>query len=156
MSITPQVRETVLARDNLACARCGCSIYLHGYSIHHRRPRGMGGSKRPETDLPANLLTLCGSGTTGCHGWVERNRGDALSAGFLLRQNQDPEEVPVQTIRGRVLLTNDGHADDVGHCPTCGTDPLESECPDTCPRMRGDCYCGEPLCGHCMRRPFYA
>lgn len=108
MSVTAKVRETVLTRDGLACVRCGCSIYLHGYSLHHRRPRGMGGSRRPDTDQPANLLTLCGSGTTGCHGWTEREREKARDAGFLLRQNQTPSGVPVQTIRGPLLLDNHG------------------------------------------------
>ena len=35
-------------------------------SIHHILPRGQGGD-----DVWENLVPLCGSGTTGCHGGVE-------------------------------------------------------------------------------------
>lgn len=38
------------------------------YSVHHRAKRGQGGGWSP-----ANLLAACGSGTTGCHGYVEAN-----------------------------------------------------------------------------------
>jgi len=35
-------------------------------SFHHIVPRSLGGD-----DVPANLIPLCGSGTTGCHGEYE-------------------------------------------------------------------------------------
>jgi hypothetical protein len=44
----------------------------------------MGGSTGRHVNLPANLLVLCGSGVTGCHGWVEANRETALHRGLLL------------------------------------------------------------------------
>lgn len=106
---TPAVRAIVLDRDEYRCVRCGGPIgFLGDYSIHHRRPRGMGGTKRPESNLPANLLTLCGSGTTGCHGWVESHRIDAINAGFIVGQTIDPEAIPVETWRGPAWLSNDG------------------------------------------------
>jgi hypothetical protein len=71
-------------RDGGNCARCG--ITLSGfYSLHHRKPRGMGGTKDPRSDDPRNLIHLCGSGTTGCHGYVESNRALAYTTGWLLR-----------------------------------------------------------------------
>lgn len=90
MSVTPRVRVKVLDRDGWACWWCRTSIEGRPYSIHHRRPRGMGGSKRPDTDRPQNLLVLCGSGVTGCHGWIESNRAWAVEHGLIVRQGDDP------------------------------------------------------------------
>jgi len=103
--------DAVLERDNWACARCGCGIHGErgvGWSIQHRRARGAGGTSRPDANSPANQLTLCGSGTTGCHGRVER-RGEAdRAAGFWIRQTDDPTAVPVlHAVHGWVWLTDD-------------------------------------------------
>lgn len=43
------------------CAICGNTGVL---SLHHI-------SNKPRDDLEGNLVMLCGSGTTGCHGLVE-------------------------------------------------------------------------------------
>ena len=66
----------------------------------------MGGSRLPSTDSAANLVVLCGSGTSGCHGWVESHRTEALGLGWLIRQGQDPEAipVPVKLAGGRFVL----------------------------------------------------
>lgn len=109
MSVTVITRRTVLERDGYACVRCGTYVGPFGdYSIHHRRPRGMGGSKRPDTNQPANLVTLCGSGVTGCHGWAESNRDEARALGLLLWQSQTPSAEPVRTHRGLLLLDDKG------------------------------------------------
>lgn len=106
---TEAVRTTVLERDLYRCVSCGTYVGPFGdFSIHHRRPRGMGGTKRPESNLPGNLLLLCGSGTTGCHGWVESHRAEARDKGFLVWQSQDPETVPVETYCGSYYFRNDG------------------------------------------------
>jgi hypothetical protein len=76
-----------MTRDAGCCARCGRAVSgVRGrdWSLHHRRPRGAGGSSLVWVNLPANLLILCGSGTTGCHGWVESHRDAARRAGFLV------------------------------------------------------------------------
>lgn len=108
MNLTKSVRTTVLERDLHVCQRCGEYVGISDYSIHHRRPKGMGGSKDPATNLPANLITLCGSGTTKCHGWVESHRSDALYEGFILHQAVVPELRPVKTYRGWIRLDNEG------------------------------------------------
>lgn len=51
------LRAARLAGDE--CAACG----RPPGSVHHVIPRSEGGD-----DVPANLVLLCGSGTTGCHG----------------------------------------------------------------------------------------
>lgn len=53
----------------------GCS---GGLQVHHREPRGSGGSRR--TDL--KLATLC----MGHHAWVESNREQARTLGLLIRR----------------------------------------------------------------------
>lgn len=96
----------VFDRDGGCCIRCGKAFGSR--STHHRRPRRAGGDKRPATNRPANLITLCGTGTTGCHSWVEQNRTAALAAGWLLHANDIPSSVPVLTWWGLVLLDDEG------------------------------------------------
>jgi hypothetical protein len=108
----------VIARAFGRCELCGTRLRSAGqwvaeHSFHHRRPRGMGGTSRPESNGAANLLLLCGSGVTGCHGWIEEHRAVARAQGQLLSQTDDPAEVPVwlalpQHGIGPALLDNDG------------------------------------------------
>lgn len=86
---SPKLRALVEARDK-ACVRCGLVVPRDEDSIHHRIPRGRGGENTAE-----NLLLLCGSGTTGCHGYVESHRTEAYNAGYLVRTGFDPLDVPV-------------------------------------------------------------
>lgn len=100
------VWEAVRARFWGLCARCGES---GPGNVHHRQPRGMGGTSRPGTNSPANLLWLCGSGTTGCHGYVESYRTEAAEQGWLVKHPRDPADVPVLLWDGqRVLLDAEG------------------------------------------------
>lgn len=98
--VTMRTRVRVLERDGWACWWCRTSVEADGYSIHHRRPRGMGGSRLTDTNQPQNLLTLCGSGTTGCHGRVESNRAWAIEHGLLVRQGDDPTIRAVADVAG--------------------------------------------------------
>lgn len=76
--------ELIRERDGHRCVGCGTTQDL---TTQHRIARGMGGTGRGG-DLalviasPVNGLTLCGSGTTGCHGWAERNRAAAARLGW--------------------------------------------------------------------------
>lgn len=105
---TPAQRLVVVSRAGSACERC--SEPWTGLQVHHRLPRGMGGSSLPEINSPANLLLLC----PDCHGWVESNRTDAYTAGWLVHRGLDPAAVPV-TVHGYgpVLLTDAGEYRDV-------------------------------------------
>lgn len=87
--------EPVLERDHWSCAWCGGELFGDrgtGWSIGHRRPRRSGGDRRPDTNLPSNLVALHGSGTSGCHGEIERERSHAEFAGFLLTATAKPHE----------------------------------------------------------------
>jgi hypothetical protein len=102
---TRQVRHTVKARAAMCCERCSVPVAAMPHEVHHRRPRGAGGSSRPDTNLPSNLVLLCGTSTSGCHGFCESERDAAREEGFLVRQGADPALQPVLHARfGRVLL----------------------------------------------------
>lgn len=112
--MTP-VETMVIVRDLGCCARCGRHV-VHlergvAWSIHHRRPRGAGGTSLAWVNAAANLIVLCGSGTTGCHGWIESNREVAKEAGWLISQNGrlTAVEVPLpHVLLGEVFLTDEG------------------------------------------------
>lgn len=92
---TGETRAKIYERAYFECEYCGSNNFSFGVSIHHRKPRGMGGTKKKETNDPTNLLLLCGSGTTGCHGWIESNREESYKRGLLVKQSEEPGEVPV-------------------------------------------------------------
>lgn len=90
---SPALVTQVLIRDEYACCLCGGAA--HGqrgvdFSIHHRKLRSQGGLN----DLP-NLITLCGSGTTGHHGWAHHNRKAAEADGWIVRSGFDPASVAI-------------------------------------------------------------
>ncbi len=94
----PVIRKLVMERDDYRCVRCGHPVTGDpgvGFSLQHRIPRGMGGSRDPRLNMPANLVLLCGSGVTQCHGEVESHRAAARAYGYLLWRSQDPALVPV-------------------------------------------------------------
>ena len=99
--------DTVRRRSQNRCERCGTDDALR-WSLHHRKPRGMGGTRDPAINSPANVLLLCGSGTEGCHGRVESNRAEAYVLGLLVHRNDDPARVPVELRYGDVLLDDEG------------------------------------------------
>jgi hypothetical protein len=91
--VSDETRFTVLGRNGYKCEKCG-EDFLWGVSVHHRRPRMMGGSKNELLHQPANLIALCGSGTTGCHGWVESHRDKARELGYLIMKVESAEDIP--------------------------------------------------------------
>jgi 5-methylcytosine-specific restriction protein A len=98
-------RLLVHERDQSACVRCGKSADPWDMQVHHRRPRGMGGSKDPETNSPANLIVV----DPACHSWIEEHRMEASSDGFLVPQRESPSKWPVRHARlGFVFLLDDG------------------------------------------------
>jgi len=120
----------VRERDDWRCARCAGWGPL---STQHRVARGMGGTRWLGINLPSNLLTLCGSGTTGCHGWVESHPEWAQAHGWSVSVHGRDQVhlIHVWTWRGWVRLNPDGtlmqlhEATGVSGC-TCGCRPLET------------------------------
>lgn len=102
------MRAAVLSRSEGRCERCGKAPDWHA-SVHHRQPRGMGGSRQAHLNRPGNLLLLCGSGTTGCHGWVESHRADAVASGYIVPRFAVPQTTPVlYRMSTWVILDDDG------------------------------------------------
>ena len=92
------VRHAILARSEGYCEvmAAGCENLDVGFGhstieIHHRRPRGMGGTKRPETNYASNGLAVC----RRCHMKCESMRNWARENGFVLLQGDNPADVPV-------------------------------------------------------------
>lgn len=101
--MTRAVAETVRWRDRDRCVVCG--VYTPGGSLHHRQGRG-----GPDPHRLANIILLCGSGTTGCHGWVHAHPEESYRAGWMVRRHglDVCEDIPVTTYYGPVLLNADG------------------------------------------------
>ncbi|WP_331907427.1 hypothetical protein [Streptomyces sp.] len=78
---------------------------------HHRRNRASGGSRNPAINLPSNLLLVCGTPTTGCHGWIGAWPAEAMRLGFSVSTNGNfpPSAKPVEhALYGWVLLNDEG------------------------------------------------
>lgn len=115
------VRFAFFEREQEACFRCRRPLRFEdrgtfwGWSAHHRKPRGAGGTSDPRIGSIANLLVLCGTGVTGCHGWVESRRAMAEDLGYLIRREAriaTPAGTPVRRQDGTLwLLRADGVAE---------------------------------------------
>lgn len=100
-------------------------------SVQHRRAQGMGGTSLAETHSLANHLLLCGTGTTGCHGWVEvTERALAEQRGLWIRHDTrdgvpvPPEAYPLVLWSGRRVLLHPTAPIYVDHPDPWGTGPL--------------------------------
>lgn len=83
----------------------------------HRVARSQGGLW-----TPSNGVLMCGSGTTGCHGWCHHNRPDARTGGWILDAGADPREVavwlaPLSLWPGWWFLEDDGTLTAAGDAP---------------------------------------
>ncbi|UAJ80177.1 HNH endonuclease [Leifsonia sp. ZF2019] len=104
-------------RDHGVCVRCLRVHPIWGVNRDHRKGRGVGGLTVVE-----NLQLLCGSGTTGCHGWKSSHPAEALTSGYAVPGYADPLVWParrwVTTVMGTVrqvwvLYRHDGTWDEI-------------------------------------------
>ncbi|HEX6970244.1 MAG TPA: HNH endonuclease signature motif containing protein [Micromonosporaceae bacterium] len=87
-------RAKVMWRDGY-CIRCGETLHeRRPHVLHHRRPRAMGGTQRPDVNSPQNLVWLC----CPCHDFIEANRAEAYMKGWLVAQSADPLGVPLLVV----------------------------------------------------------
>lgn len=108
---TRKLTDLVDERDGYSCTRCGKSLHVTDGSRHHRMRRHDGGHRA------SNLILLCGSGTTGCHGWAHNHPESARAEGIIVPANGRalPELIPVLTwwlfSRVWMMLHDDGNRD---------------------------------------------
>lgn len=97
--------QLVDVRDESRCTRCGRWLPGTPASRHHRKRRSQ--ANKNEVHSPANLIDLCGTGTTGCHGWVHAHPKEAVESGWLIHANDDPTTTPVVSHAHGVILLDD-------------------------------------------------
>ena len=97
------------ARERQRCARCGVVIWSGG-SRHHRKFKSRRGG-----DEVSNAVLLCGSGTTGCHGWCHANPTSARMVGLALKETDNPRLVPISA---HAVYGCDVWLDDAGNAST--------------------------------------
>lgn len=87
MPITKATRTALHERALHCCEVCG----QHGATnAHHRTNRSQGG-----TDTLGNLMLVCGSGCTGCHGRITTNPTWAKRQGYTMPATFEPTDIPV-------------------------------------------------------------
>lgn len=104
----PAVKALIHERSG---RRCEVRQACHGdtaVQIHHRRPRGAGGSSLAWVNQAANGLDVC----SPCHTFIESAREYSEAHGWLVSMNKKlrPNEVPVLLTHSPdpVLLSDDG------------------------------------------------
>lgn len=114
-SAKPAVVLAVKLRAGGRCERCAGPVPTDA-EVHHRIPRGMGGSRNdPRINLASNLVVLCGK----CHRWIESYRDAARADGWLVLRTAEPNATPIESrLHGHVLLDDFGG---IAHIDTGGT-----------------------------------
>lgn len=100
----PDARAAIIEAALYRCVGCGTNNPL---SCQHRIARGMGGTSLTTIAHPTNGVCLCGSGTTGCHGWAESYRTHAQALGWSLNRHENPLLVPWWSTSGWRLWLED-------------------------------------------------
>lgn len=102
------IRHLLATRSGQRCEVCGGRLSaVVEPTVHHRQPRGKGGTSRSDVHNLSNLLLLCGGamgGIAGCHGWAEANRSDAEARGLIVRHGLESADVAVTLHSGRRVL----------------------------------------------------
>lgn len=80
----PAARAAIIETGWGRCIGCG----RPDVTTQHRRARGMGGTSDLSIGHPANGVPLCGSGTTGCHGFTEHHPRVAALLGWRLTHGE--------------------------------------------------------------------
>lgn len=100
---TEKTRDLIRQRADNRCEVCGTRMLTYG-QIHHRRPRGMGGTRRKDASSPSNGLYV----HPDCHARIESNRKRAAYLGWLVGWGRDVESAEVRLWDGWFLLLPDG------------------------------------------------
>jgi hypothetical protein len=104
-----KARNIVRLRAGGVCEAAIPGICLGRHdTTHHRRKKRYADTRW----VASNLLGVCGSGTTGCHGYIEAHPSWAQDEGLWLLEGDDPREVSAHIrwayTRGWWLLDDEG------------------------------------------------
>lgn len=102
MKFSSKTKKLLLARAKDLCEYCGKPCPTAQY--HHRRPRGMGGTKRLDSGNPENGVVV----HLHCHAAIESDREQSLFLGFLVWQSHEPLTTPILINGHWYLLNADG------------------------------------------------
>jgi len=94
---SPQRKAEIRAKKAQECRLCGATGGAFEVNAHHLIPRSLGG-----VWTESNIVGLCGSGTTGCHGLVEAR--DRAACAALRRSLTDAEYSYVVSKKGEGFL----------------------------------------------------
>lgn len=97
-------KKLVNERDGGLCVKCGSEAT----DIHHRMPRGLGGSSDPDRNYGlANLVSLCRED----HDWVHSHPVESYDNGLLVRSWDNPVDCPILLANDTIViyLTADGN-----------------------------------------------
>ena len=102
-------KRQVFLRDGGKCLWC----LGEAADVHHRRPKGMGGTSDPYIAFGvANLVSLCRS----CHDYIHAHPAEGYRLGYLVHSWDDPAEIPIVLKPGThyIRLRSDGEFEKVG------------------------------------------
>jgi hypothetical protein len=92
-----------------------CEVRINGVCLgtgtnyQHRKNRSQ--CSKAERWMPSNGLYVCGSGTTGCHGYIHAHPTESYEWGWSVKQANDPRLVPVLALLHHpqsIVLHDDG------------------------------------------------
>lgn len=95
-----KARDRVAERSGGICEVCGAA---RATNYQHRKNRSQGGPWSA-----SNGLHVCGSGTTGCHGYIHAHPAESYERGWSVHSWDDPADIPAQTHIGELLLDDEG------------------------------------------------
>lgn len=104
-----RARKQVLLRDGGKCLFC----LGDATDVHHRRPKGMGGTSNSYIAFGmANLVSLCREH----HSWIHAHPEQGYKSGFLVHSWEDPADIPLVLKPGSFLikLTPSGELERMG------------------------------------------
>lgn len=105
-AFTEKTRRVIIERAKGRCEVCG--LVVNYGQIHHRQPRGMGGTSSRGIESAANGLYVHPS----CHRKIEMNREKSYLLGHLVRTGASPEEAQVRLWDGWFVLSATGKRTD--------------------------------------------
>ena len=98
-----ETRNVIKERAGGYCERCALPL-RNGPQIHHRKPRGMGGTDDSTLGGASNGLWV----HPHCHQQIESKREEAYRNGWLVRRPFHPATVPIFRWGRWVVLGDDG------------------------------------------------